>query len=71
MSSPFVWLVRENAGGTGTWQTVDTFLYASGKTGPNSDSAALGVAADNFGNVYAIGYAFDALGTSHWIVRKP
>jgi hypothetical protein len=64
-SSPSVWIVRENPGGTGAWQTVDTFQYGSGL-----NSAVSGVATDNSGHVYVVGHGHDVTGVSQWIVRK-
>ena len=59
------WVVRENPGGTGTWQTVDTFQYVPGRS-----TSARGIAADASGTVYVVGAGPDANGVSHWIVRK-
>jgi hypothetical protein len=57
------WLVRESVGGTGNWQSVDTFEYGSGQAGV---SAVIG---DSYGNVFVAGQA-SAGGVLHWIVRK-
>ena len=59
------WLVRENPGGAGTWQTVDTFQYSAGVT-----ATAKAAAADASGHMYVAGVANDASGVNHWIVRK-
>lgn len=59
------WLVRESQGGTGSWQTVDTFQYVSGE-----DSQAYTLTCDSSGHTYVAGYGTDASGVSHWLVRK-
>jgi hypothetical protein len=59
------WVVRESVGGTGSWQTVDTFQYVSGQI-----AVAESVVADNVGNVYVGGWGTDATVTGHWLVRK-
>jgi hypothetical protein len=61
-SSGSQWLVRENPGGTGAWQTVDTFQYGKGA----QPYAVIGAGV----NVFTAGYAIDAAGARHWIVRK-
>ena len=56
------WLVRRGTG-TGTWTTVDDFQLVNG----GEASVA------NFGGtsaIYAAGYAIDADGAAHWIVRR-
>ena len=59
------WVVRENPGGTGSWQTVDTFQYVSGKT-----ATAYGIAPNNSGQVLVAGYGDDAANADHWLVRR-
>jgi hypothetical protein len=61
----YQWVVRENPHGTGSWQTVDTFQYASGK-----EAWAIAATADALGHVFVGGRAQDANGTYHWIVRN-
>jgi hypothetical protein len=61
---PSQWLVRESVGRTGTWQTIDTFQYASGRSA--WPQAIIG---DIFGHVYVAGYGNDAA-AGHWLVRK-
>lgn len=57
------WIVRENPGGAGTWQTVDTFKY----TGTAQPSTA---AADSSGHVFVGGLGSDINGVDHWLIRK-
>jgi hypothetical protein len=59
------WVVRESLGGTGTWETVDTFQYASGNS-----AYASAVVGDGSGHIYVAGYGSDAGGVEHWLVRK-
>jgi hypothetical protein len=59
------WIVRRSADGGNSWQTVDTFQYASGAT-----SYAEGGGIDSQGNVYVVGYGDPKRGASHWLVRK-
>jgi hypothetical protein len=61
---PTQWLVRESLAGSGTWQTVDTFQYASGQS-----AYPYAVIGDGSGHIFVAGYG-DASGGSHWIVRK-
>jgi hypothetical protein len=62
---PPQWLVRRSLAGTGTWQTVDTFQYASGQ-----EAFPYAVIGDISGHIFVAGYAYDASAGSHWIVRK-
>jgi hypothetical protein len=64
-SGDYMWLVRENPGGNTSWQTVDSFRAAPGKS-----SGAMGITSDAFGNVYVAGWADQATGGRHWILRK-
>jgi hypothetical protein len=64
-SSSYTWIVRENPGGTGAWQTVDAFQAT-----PGFRTIASAAAADALGHVYVAGFADDAAGAAHWIVRK-
>jgi hypothetical protein len=59
----FDWIVRENPGGTGAWQTVDDFKYVLGST-------ATALATDSSGHVFVGGYGGDSTGVDHWLVRK-
>ena len=56
---PYYWLVRESAGGTGPWTTVDTFANAM----PHA------IAADHLGNIF-IGGQDSGSSTVQWVVRK-
>jgi len=58
----FDWIVRENPGGTGTWQTVDDFKYLQG-------ARASAIAADASGHVFVGGYGWNST-SDHWLVRK-
>jgi hypothetical protein len=58
------WVVRENPGGIGTWQTVDNFKYSAGAN-------AAAIAADASGHVFVGGYGWNNTDfTDHWLVRK-
>jgi hypothetical protein len=59
------WLVRESLGGTGSWQTVDTFQYSLGET-----AQPFALIGDSSSHMYVAGYGADASGPPHWIVRK-
>jgi hypothetical protein len=61
-SGAIQWLVRENPGGSGSWQTADSL-------GTNS-AESRATAADAAGNVYVVGNYFEGTSASHWIVRK-
>jgi hypothetical protein len=61
-SGGFQGVVRASAGGTGPWQTVDTFSYPNG-------ASAEAVVADAIGNVFVAGNG-SGVGGSHWLVRK-
>jgi hypothetical protein len=61
---PPQWLVRQSLAGTGTWQTVDTFQYASGQ-----GAYPYAVMGDSSGHIFVAGYADASVG-QHWIVRK-
>jgi hypothetical protein len=58
------WVVRKSSDGGNTWTTVDSFNYAN-----TQSASANGVARNAAGTVVAVGYASDAQGISHWIVR--
>ena len=58
------WIVRENPGGTGGWQTVDSLQYVAGY-----ESDVRAIAADAYGHVYVGGRGMDA-SSFHWVVRK-
>jgi hypothetical protein len=59
------WVVRENVGGAGSWQTVEDFQYVTGHV-----SYALGATTDNSGNIFVGGWTEDANADGHWLVRK-
>ena len=64
------WYVRKSLDSGLTWSTVDLYQYAAGKMAYAQDFTA-----DNSGNIYAVGWGYDA-GTKktpsniHWLVRK-
>jgi hypothetical protein len=57
-------LTRSNVGGS--WHTVDDFQLAPGQEAYNRQ-----IASDAGGNLFTAGYAIDAAGIPHWIVRSP
>ena len=57
----YTWVVRENLGGNGAWQTVDSYSLGAGYS-----SDASGAVADDFGNVFVAGT--DGIGA--WLVRR-
>ena len=63
--SSWFWLVRENPGGTSTWQTVDAFQYVTGLW-----SAAAAITADASGHVFVGGSGDDGTTGGPWLVRK-
>ena len=62
-SNVYRWVVRENPGGVGSWQTKDTFQYGGG-----GQTVAYGAVADNSGNVFVAGSGLS--NGYHWLVRK-
>ncbi len=60
------WYVRKSADRGATWTTVDLYQYASGAIWAD----ATGFCADNLGNIYVVGGAYDAAIKRHWVVRK-
>jgi hypothetical protein len=58
------WIVRRS-NAQGGWQTVDDYQLA-----PGSDAVAQGVVTDAAGNLLVNGWAWDASGIEHWIVRR-
>jgi hypothetical protein len=66
VTSYYVWITRKSTDGGNTWATVDTFAYTQNQT-----AKALGMARNSAGNVVVAGYAYDAQGKRHWIVRTP
>ncbi len=59
------WTIRKSTDGGGTWENIDSYQLSEGK-----QAAAAGITKDLFGNLYVVGYANDANGVQHWIVRK-
>ena len=59
------WLVRQTSDQGKTWSTIDDFQYS-----PDQNTVGGGVHADSAGNVFAVGYGFDAAGKTHWLTRK-
>ena len=62
---PVHWIVRQSAGGTGIWSTVDDFQYLTGGW-----TQAGAIAANASGNVFVGGLGGGSTGASHWVVRK-
>jgi hypothetical protein len=62
---PTHWLVRKDAGGIGSWSTVDSFQYV-----PGADTQARAIATDRAGKVFVGGYGNDASGVPHWLIRR-
>lgn len=60
------WLVRGSNDGGNTWSTADAFSYVSGK-----GSVANGLGRDAAGNIAVVGTGIDALGSNHWLARRP
>jgi hypothetical protein len=58
------WVVRKSSDGGATWTTVN--LYSDHA----NSSAVTALGADSLGNIYVVGYSYDASNTQHWIVRK-
>lgn len=66
--SSYVWTVRRSTNGGATWSNVDSFQLASGLS-----ATAMGIGADNFGNLYVVGKAHTTSRGSdvyHWLIRK-
>jgi hypothetical protein len=61
------WYVRKSSNRGATWTTVDLYQYSSGSY-PWAD--ATGFTADNSGNIYVVGGAYDGSLKRHWLVRK-
>lgn len=59
------WVVRRASSHGTDWAVVDRFQLSEGHF-----AAAIGVASDNPGGVYAVGRAMDQRSGSHWIVRR-
>lgn len=59
------WIVRRASHGRGDWVMVDKFQLNAGYF-----ASASGIAADDQGGVYVIGYAKEKDAGVHWIVRK-
>jgi len=58
------WIVRKNAGGMGSWQTIDDFQYAVGFS-----SEPRAIVANSSGNVLIGGSGWSS-SEYHWLVRK-
>jgi hypothetical protein len=58
------WIVRRS-NSQGGWLTVDDYQLAPGR-----DAEAQGVVTDHVGNLLVNGWAWDASGIEHWIVRR-
>jgi hypothetical protein len=66
VSGYLVWVTRKSSDGGSSWTTVDTFAYAQ-----NKNSTGLSIGRNSAGQVVVAGYAYDAQGKRHWIVRTP
>jgi hypothetical protein len=62
----YAWITRKSSDGGNTWSTVDTYSYSGAL---NQTASAQGSGTDSLGNVVVVGFASDALGQGHWIVR--
>jgi hypothetical protein len=60
------WYVRKSSNRGATWTTVDLYQYVSGSIWAD----ATGFCADNSGNIYVVGGAYDANIKRHWLVRE-
>jgi hypothetical protein len=60
------WYVRKSANRGATWTTVDLYQYVAGSIWAD----ATGFTADNAGNIYVVGGAYDTSMKRHWLVRK-
>jgi Flp pilus assembly protein TadD len=58
------WIVRRSDA-QGGWQTADEYQLA-----PGQDAEAQGIVSDSAGNALVNGWAYDANGIEHWIVRR-
>lgn len=63
----YAWTTRMSNDRGNTWTTVDSFTYDASEQ--SSWAAAAGT--DPAGNVVVVGFASDAQGARHWIVRSP
>ncbi len=59
------WVVRKSADRGATWTTVEDFQLNS-----NKGAIGLGILSQPSGNLFAVGYAYDALANLNWVVRK-
>ncbi len=59
------WIVRKSSDSGKTWETFDEYTLDSSKS-----SGASGLFADDFGNVFVVGYGTDSGDKSNLIVRK-
>jgi hypothetical protein len=60
-----LWLVLQSTDGGTNWVASDVYQLS-----PNQTAYCHGLAADDLGNIYAVGSAQDSGGTQHWLVRK-
>lgn len=58
------WLVRKSADAGRTWTLSDSFQLTRGR-----ESGAKGLAQDSLGNLYTVGFGYNAAG-DNWLVRK-
>ncbi len=58
-------IVRRSQDGGSTWVTIDDFQLSSGKSSSTND-----LTFDSAGNIYSVGYGYDASDYGHWIIRK-
>jgi hypothetical protein len=59
------WLVLRSPDGGSTWTASDVYQLS-----PKESAFCMSLTSDEVGDIYAVGSAADALGTSHWVVRK-
>ncbi len=58
-------IVRRSQDGGSTWTTIDDYQLSSGKSASCND-----LSFDGVGNIYIVGYGYDATNYGHWILRK-
>jgi hypothetical protein len=65
------WVARMSTDGGNTWSTIDTYTLYTPAQNQNAPGAwAHGAAIDSTGNVVVVGKSVDAMGRTHWIVRR-